>query len=421
MSTLFFCSLLSLSYPSLLLALPEHTQQTESKHLHQNDRGLLDNVTFPHSINSSAFDMRTEYGSPSRSLAASIGSALLIAIGSSLDNLSIGFTFGVRSRRFPPLMNLLIALMNGLGTLVAAITGDRIKQYVTEDFGAGLVAGLFTVLGLLAIRQTLSSRPPAPPLLPLEAHRDRLEISKQAEQAWRSLPGTRRRQRQKPRGQKDRGELEDDLVLPLLQLQAAARPAGQPPPGSSSSSSQMMAQGAHKLQPPASPRNADGYVFSKGLNQIQVSEAQSQPGEHGLIEAGKPPLTCREGGKRRMAEKDVVGSSGPAIDQPGSDWCVRIVECVNNMAAGVGAGLAALPIWLVTALATATNFLLLAVGQTAANQLLLLGQSSVGEREKSNAFTRLPHWCFSERCTHLTAGMLLLGYASCVVVTNFVY
>jgi len=73
--------------------------------------------------------------------------AITLAVGSSLDNLSIGVLYGTRSQHFSRLQNLWIAGINAVGTFLAMAAGDQIARFLPPNVGPCLSAVLFLFLG----------------------------------------------------------------------------------------------------------------------------------------------------------------------------------------------------------------------------------------------------------------------------------
>jgi putative sporulation protein YtaF len=73
-------------------------------------------------------------------------SILSLASSSSADNLMVGIAFGVRGTRLPFLSNLLIAALNGAGTLLSMIAGNVIagllKPRLATWTGATVIIGI---------------------------------------------------------------------------------------------------------------------------------------------------------------------------------------------------------------------------------------------------------------------------------------
>ena len=54
--------------------------------------------------------------------------AWVLAVGSSLDNLSIGIVYGTRAQHFTHAQNLSIAALNAFGTFLSMAAGDEIAK-----------------------------------------------------------------------------------------------------------------------------------------------------------------------------------------------------------------------------------------------------------------------------------------------------
>jgi putative sporulation protein YtaF len=67
--------------------------------------------------------------------------AVLIAVASNLDNLTVGIALGMRPLRVSALANLLIAAVTVAGTAAAMAAGDTLKSYLPEST-AHLLGGL---------------------------------------------------------------------------------------------------------------------------------------------------------------------------------------------------------------------------------------------------------------------------------------
>ena len=88
--------------------------------------------------------------SPSTSYAKQHLDALILALASSTDNFTVGFSIGIRRKFLGRWANALISLCNGLGAFLA-VYGGRVLMTVLPSF-ANLVAALvFGVLGLVEL------------------------------------------------------------------------------------------------------------------------------------------------------------------------------------------------------------------------------------------------------------------------------
>lgn len=76
--------------------------------------------------------------------------ALVLALASSTDNFTVGFSIGIRRKHLGRWANALISLCNGLGALVA-VFGGRVIMEVIPSFANIAAALVFGVLGMVEI------------------------------------------------------------------------------------------------------------------------------------------------------------------------------------------------------------------------------------------------------------------------------
>lgn len=76
--------------------------------------------------------------------------AVALALASSTDNFTVGFSIGIRRKHLGPWANVVISLCNGLGALVA-VFGGRVIMGIIPSFANIAAALVFGVLGMVEI------------------------------------------------------------------------------------------------------------------------------------------------------------------------------------------------------------------------------------------------------------------------------
>lgn len=98
---------------------------------------------------------------------AAVVTAIVLGVTTALDNLAVGASYGFAGRRVLKRANLLIAITNAATTLITMLLGVSISNHLSADAAQGLGAAIFIFLGLSDLRKaclasSLFSWPPKP-------------------------------------------------------------------------------------------------------------------------------------------------------------------------------------------------------------------------------------------------------------------
>ncbi|WEG11857.1 manganese efflux pump [Pullulanibacillus sp. KACC 23026] len=83
---------------------------------------------------------------------------LFVGIIANVDNLVIGFSYGIKKTRIPIISNIMIACMSMVCSLIALLIGHWLSSYLKPNF-AGILGGtLLIIIGGLSIWSTFYER-----------------------------------------------------------------------------------------------------------------------------------------------------------------------------------------------------------------------------------------------------------------------
>jgi putative sporulation protein YtaF len=80
-------------------------------------------------------------------------SLILLALAVSLDNFSVGFTYGLRKMKIPFKSIFIIACCSGLMLLFSMLLGHVIAQVFSSDFAEKIGGGILIILGIWILYQ----------------------------------------------------------------------------------------------------------------------------------------------------------------------------------------------------------------------------------------------------------------------------
>ena len=80
-------------------------------------------------------------------------SLFLLALAVSIDNFSVGFTYGLRKMKIPFKSIFIIACCSGLTLLVSMLVGHVIAQVFSSEFAESIGGGILIILGLWILYQ----------------------------------------------------------------------------------------------------------------------------------------------------------------------------------------------------------------------------------------------------------------------------
>lgn len=81
----------------------------------------------------------------------SIISALLFSISANIDNIVIGFAYGVNKIKIKIFSNLLIATITSLGTFISMYLGDFLIYFISPNIANILGSSIILLLGIFFI------------------------------------------------------------------------------------------------------------------------------------------------------------------------------------------------------------------------------------------------------------------------------
>jgi putative sporulation protein YtaF len=85
-------------------------------------------------------------------------SIFLLAVSTSLDNFGVGIAYGIRRVCIPFASNLLIAVMNCAGTMIAMIAGERLFFFMEPKTASFIGSALFLAAGSLVLTRTIARK-----------------------------------------------------------------------------------------------------------------------------------------------------------------------------------------------------------------------------------------------------------------------
>lgn len=96
-------------------------------------------------------------------------SAVLVAASSNVDNLGVGFAYGLRGRGLRLGHAWLIALLSGTGTLLSMAAGEWLNDLLSEESGNLIGSALMILIGLHGVVHALRGASTGPPRIEREA------------------------------------------------------------------------------------------------------------------------------------------------------------------------------------------------------------------------------------------------------------